>query len=98
MVYQIFLNLIQWLTSLLWTSETISTVELGKSTGTSEGDLCDLSRKGTFRRKLKRQKRVRFDVGKPPLAPKGRKRRQMVPAVLYIDHNYWDARMTDVED
>ena len=47
---------------------------------------------------LKRQKRVRFDVGKPPLAPKGRKRRHVVPAVLYIDHDYWDARMTDVED
>ena len=36
---------------------------------------------------------------KPPLAPKrkGRKRRQ-IPAVLYIDEDYWDARMADVED
>ena len=89
MVYQTILNLLQWLTSLLWTSETTSTVELGKCTGTSE----DLSMPP-----LKRQKRVRFDVGKPPLAPKGRKRRHVVPAVLYIDHDYWDARMTDVED
>ena len=67
-------------------------MELGKSTGTSE----DLSMPP-----LKRQKRVRFDEGKPPLTPKksGDKRRLVeVPAVLYIDHDYWDARMTDVLD
>jgi len=28
---------------------------------------------------------------------KKRKRRQVVPAVLYIDQDYWDARMTDVD-
>ena len=45
---------------------------------------------------LKRQKRVRLDAQKPPLAPKRRKQRR-VPAVLYIDDEYWDARMTDVD-
>jgi len=49
---------------------------------------------------LKRQKRVRFDEGKPPLTPKSGDKRRLVevPAVLYIDHDYWDARMTDVLD
>ena len=76
MVFQTILDLILWalspLTTLFWTSETSSTVELGMCTGTSE----------------KRAKK------KPP------NKRQLVeiPAVLYIDHDYWDARMTDVSD
>ena len=45
---------------------------------------------------LKRQKRVRFDEGKPPLTPGDKRRLVEVPAVLYIDHDYWDAEMKDV--
>ena len=49
-----------------------------------------------------------INAKKPPLAPKRRKQRQVVP-VFYIDHGYcnlreraklspeWDARMTDVD-
>ena len=90
MVYQIFLNLIQWLTSFLWTSETTSTVELGKSTGTKEHD--------GYRKRIDKMS-ANYTNKKPPLAPKrkGRKRRQ-IPAVLYIDEDYWDARMADVDD
>ena len=36
----------------------------------------------------------RPDAKKPPLAPK-RKRR--VPVVLYLDDEYWDARMSEVD-
>ena len=89
MVFQMLYDLSRWLLSLIWTSGKTSTVELGTFTGTSEE--ADLSMPP-----LKRQKRVRFDVQKPPLAPKRRKRRR-VPAVLYIDDDYWDARMTDVD-
>ena len=32
---------------------------------------------------------------KPPLAPKRRKKR--IPVVMYIDNEYWDARMTDAD-
>jgi hypothetical protein len=75
-VFQILQNLIQWLTSLIWTSETTSTVELGKCTGTNSSD-----------------------VKKPPLHPSKKKvRRRQIPAVLYLDPDYWDARMVDVED
>ena len=39
------------------------------------------------------------DVKKPPLHPSKKKvRRRQIPAVLYIDPEYWDARMVDVED
>ena len=87
MVYQMFMNLIQWLTSFLWTSETTSTVELGKSTGTKEHD--------GYRKRIDKIS-TKYTNKKPPLAPKRRKRRQI--PVLYIDQDYWDARMTDVED
>ena len=60
MIQDLLWSLKQWVTSLLWTSGTTSTVELGKSTGM----------------KSKRVKKV--------------------PAVLYIDHDYWDAEMKDV--
>ena len=93
MVYQTIRDLLwslkQWLMKLLWISETTSTLELGKFTGINE-DISMLP--------LKRQKRVRFDEGKPPLAPKSGDKRRLVevPAVLYIDHDYWDAEMKDV--
>ena len=63
-------------------------VELGTCTGTNE-DLTMLP--------LKRQKRYRPDAEKPPLAPKKGRKQRRVPAVLYIDDSYWDARMTEVD-
>ena len=89
MVFQMLYDLSRWLLSLIWTSDKNSTVELGTFTGISEE--ADLSMPP-----LKRQKRFHFHAEKPPLAPKRRKRRR-VPAVLYIDDDYWDARMTDVD-
>ena len=103
MVYQTIRNLLwslrQWLTSLLWISDTTSTVELGTSTGTSDLSMPPLKRQKRVRLKTPPLKKGRVDERKPPLAPKKDKRRLVeVPAVLYIDHDYWDARMTDVLD
>ena len=36
--------------------------------------------------------------GKPPLHKKKKRRPRKVSAVLYLDEDYWDAQMVDVED
>ena len=67
-------------------------MELGKSTGTNEEELKTLKMP-----RLKRQRASCNYAQKPPLAPK--KRRKLAAAVvpvLYIDDEWWDARMTDV--
>ena len=109
MVYQTIRDLFQWLlrlmkplTTLFWTSETVTTIRGGTRTGTKthKERLPELEM-------LPMRRQQALGTGpcyakKPPLAPRKNGRKRRLPAVLYIDDDWWEAhgwdtQMMDVE-
>ena len=92
-LYQMILRVWERLKSFISTSGTGTTQGSGKPTGTSDA----------YRKRIDKMS-TEYTKKKPPLAPKiiGGDRRRFrfpkgrIPAVLYIDDDYWDARMKDV--
>ena len=87
------------MTGFFWTLETTTTDPVGMCTGTVELKPTPCKFLPVPDQHWKPGRNAKKNAGKPPrpLKKLRRKKKFVLTPVLYLDDDYWDARMVDVE-